>query len=112
MPEANQHGNAVKVLTSGVERRAEVPFYSSHKWRFVVRIVWWDGYREDTPVLFGRYWRRLVASDRSAVGNGDKDLFHAIDSMAWPGVRKNVFCLDFSVGARWQERRSQTAPGT
>jgi hypothetical protein len=98
-------------LTSGVERRTDKPFYASHKWRFVERLGWWDEYQDDIPVLIGHYWRSAVPSDRSAVGKGDKDLFQGIDPKAWHGARKNVFCVDFSVGGRWRERQAQTQIG-
>jgi hypothetical protein len=62
--EASRQGNAVKVLTSGVERRAEKPFFISHKWRFVERVGWWEEYQEDIPVIVGHYWRRAIASNR------------------------------------------------
>jgi hypothetical protein len=109
--EASQQGNAVKVLTSGVERRAVRPFFSSHKWRFVERVGWWDEYQEDIPVIVGHYWRRAVASNRSAVGKGDKDLFAGIRPAEWHGARKNVFCVDFSVGGRWHERQAKAKLG-
>jgi hypothetical protein len=103
--EACQAGNAVKVLTSGVERRAKAPFYSSHKWRFVARVGWWDRYEDSTPVVVGHYWRSIVPTDRSRVGKGDQDLFAHIGPCQWHGKRHNVFCVDFSVGGRWAERR-------
>ena len=109
--EASQQGNAVKVLTSGVERRADKPFFSSHKWRFVERVGWWEDYQDEIPVLVGHYWRRAVASDRTAVGKGDKDLFKDIGPTEWHGARGNVFCVDFSVGGRWHERQAKSQIG-
>jgi hypothetical protein len=103
--EACQAGNPVKVLTSGVEERANAPFYSSHKWRFVARVGWWDRYEDATPVIVGHYWRSIVKTDRSQVGKGDLDLFAHIGPTEWHGKRSNVFCVDFSVGGRWAERR-------
>jgi hypothetical protein len=110
--EACQKGNLVKVMTSGVERRAQAPFFSSHKWRFVERVGWWNEYAEAVPVLVGHYWRQLVPIDRAAVGKGDKNLFDEIGSVQWHGKLKNVFCLDYSVGGRWRERKDQRTPGT
>lgn len=109
--EAGQRGNAIDVLTSGVERRAAQPFYSGHKWRFVERVAWWNEYQEDIPVLIGHYWRSAVESDRSAVGKGGEDLFHNIGPTEWHGARKNVFCVDFSVGGRWRERQAKMPIG-
>ncbi len=41
--EANkQMLNPLKVLTSGVEQRGTVPFFSGGKWRFAERMPWWD----------------------------------------------------------------------
>ncbi len=107
----SQADNPVRVLTSGVERRAEKPFFSSHKWRFVERVSWWDDYQDDIPVIIGHYWRMAVAADRSVVGKGDKDLFDGIKPNEWLGARKNVFCVDFSVGGRWHERRDKLPLG-
>ena len=110
--EASQAGNAVKVLTSGVERRVEAPFFSNRKWRFVERVGWWDTYQDEAAVLVGHYWRSAVPSDRTVVGKGDKNLFDGIDPGAWHGQRGNVFCVDFSVGGRWQERQANKPLGT
>ena len=83
--------NPLKVLTSGVERKGTVPFYSSGKWRFAHRVPWWDEYDDDKPVVIGHYWRRYRAIDRAAVGKGDKDLFEEMHPFAWHGKRRNVF---------------------
>jgi 3',5'-cyclic AMP phosphodiesterase CpdA len=105
--EANkQMLNPLKVLTSGVERKGTVPFYSGGKWRFAERVAWWDEYDDPTPVIVGHYWRRLHPIDRAAVGKGDPDLFETIPSRNWHGKRGNVFCVDYSVGGRWAERKS------
>lgn len=108
--EASQAGNPVRVLTSGVERRAERPFYSSHKWRFVNRIRWWEEYEDDIPVIIGHYWRMSVPADLSSVGKSGY-LFGGLTPGQWHGARENVFCVDFSVGGRWHERRDGTPPG-
>ena len=49
--------------------------------------------------------------DRAQLGKGDPDLFEGIDPTAWLGPRGNVFCVDFSVGGRYQERRAGESPG-
>jgi len=110
--EACQKGNGVKVLTSGVERRATAPFFSSHKWRFVERVDWWSEYDAAIPVLIGHYWRQLAPVNRAAVGKGDRNLFATVGPVQWHGKRQNVFCLDYSVGGRWRERQDQKTPGT
>ena len=101
---ANQEGNPIRVLTSGVERRGVKPFFSSHKWRFVDRVPWWDEYTDDVPVIVGHYWRMAEPLGREAVGKGDPYLFAGMDAHAWHGARSNVFCVDYSVGGRWRER--------
>jgi hypothetical protein len=103
--ELKQMLNPLKVLTSGVERKGSSPFYSSGKWRFAERAAWWDEYTDDVPVVVGHYWRRLRAVDRASVGKGDPDLFDALAPLSWHGAARNVFCVDFSVGGRWRERR-------
>jgi len=108
---ASQAGNPVRVLTSGVEREGRVPFFSSHKWRFVERIPWWDEYQDAVPVIIGHYWRMAIETDRTAVGKGDHYLFEGMAPNEWHGARKNVFCVDFSVGGRWHERHDGSPLG-
>lgn len=103
--------NPLKVLTSGVERQGTAPFYASGKWRFVERVRWWDEYEDPTPVVIGHYWRRLHPVDRSVLGKGDPDLFDNTAPLAWHGRHRNVFCVDFSAGGRWTERKAGTAVG-
>jgi len=106
-----QMTNPLKVLTSGAERKGTVPFYASGKWRFVERVQWWDEYEGSIPVVVGHYWRRLNKIDCSIVGRGDTDLFDNTSPLAWHGKRRNVFCVDFSVGGRWTERKAGTVVG-
>lgn len=108
---SKQMKNPLKVLTSGVERKGMKPFYSSGKWRFAERVRWWDKYEDAIPVVVGHYWRRLKTIDRSPLGKGDPDLFNRISPLAWHGKHRNVFCVDFSVGGRWTERKAGTVLG-
>ena len=111
--EANkQMLNPLKVLTSGVERKGLRPFFAGGKWRFADRAAWWDTYDHPTPVVVGHYWRRLNPVDRAEVGKEDIDLFEQIEPLSWHGRNANVFCVDFSVGGRWAERKAGAAPGT
>ncbi len=103
--------NPLKVLTSGVESKGSAPFYAGGKWRFVNRVPWWDSYDDATPVVIGHYWRRVHAIDRAAIGKGDPDLFERTHPFAWHGKRSNVFCVDFSAGGRWTERKAGVAVG-
>ncbi|MDZ5455259.1 metallophosphoesterase [Azohydromonas lata] len=102
-----QMGNPLRALTSGIEREAQQPFFSGGKWRFVDRVRWWEEYTDTVPVVFGHYWRRPQGS---AIKAGP-DLFGPIDATAWHGPRGNVFCVDFSVGARFLERKPTGVPG-
>lgn len=102
--------NPVKVLTSGVEEIAKAPFYTSGKWRFADRVAWWDNYCDETPVLIGHYWRSFQPVDRSGLGKEHVDLFEGIAPMSWFGQRRNVFCVDFSVGGMWKARKDEQTP--
>ena len=106
LDERYQMGNPVRVATSGVERLAAKPFWSSGKWRMCDRVQWWDEYGQDVPVIIGHYWRqvkRVRGSDHAA---SKPEVFVAVGPTEWVGLRKNVFCVDFSVGARYQERKA------
>jgi hypothetical protein len=102
--EAHQMANPIRILTSGVERRTAVPFFSSGKWRMVERAGWWHDYADDIPVIVGHYWRWPMPVDRSTYGKGGEDLFAGTRMEDWLGRRGKVFCIDYSVGRRFQER--------
>ena len=101
----SQMMNPLKILTSGVEREASKPFYASGKWRFLDRVKWWDEYDEPVPVVIGHYWRRYHSLANPEYGKGEPGMFDDIPSNAWHGKRGNVFCIDYSVGGRWSERK-------
>ena len=109
LDEARQMLNPLRVLTSGVERCTPRPFFASGQWRFAERVRWWDDYAEDVPVVVGHYWRQFLPLDRQALGKGDPDLFDGVAPLAWLGPRGKVFCVDYSVGGRWQERGAAPA---
>ena len=94
-------GNPVRVLTCGAEVPSAAPFYAGGRWRFVERQAWWDDYRDDTAVVIGHYWRRW---------RGDTNPLFPFPPHHWHGARRNVFCCDFAVGARWRDRATGTAP--
>jgi hypothetical protein len=104
--EARQMDNPLCVLTSGVERCTQMPFFASGQWRFTERVRWWDAYENDTPVVVGHYWRQFLPLDRTQLDKAGPDLFEGTPAQAWMGARGNVFCVDFSAGGRWQERRA------
>jgi hypothetical protein len=110
--ERRQMGNPIRVVTSGMERLAQEPFYSSGKWRFADRVKWWDEYSANIPVVVGHYWRQYKPIDRKGLGKGDPNLFETIAPTHWHGAQGNVFCVDFSVGGRFQERRPGQIPGS
>lgn len=94
----------IRALTSGVENIASQPFYAGGRWRFTARCSWWDDYRDDIPVLIGHYWRNRLPQPPSP----DRENILPAAGNAWHGARRNVFCLDFSVGARWRDRKAGT----
>lgn len=98
---AHQMNNPFRVLTSGVEKRAVKSFYTSGKWRFVERFSWWDEYNEEIPVVVGHFWRRW---NNKKVKANEENVFEEIEPTSWHGSNNNVFCVDFSVGGRYQER--------
>ncbi|WP_225783980.1 metallophosphoesterase [Xenophilus sp. Marseille-Q4582] len=102
--ELQQMLNPLRVLTSGVERCAQAPFFASQEWRFAVRERWWDAYGDPVPVVVGHYWRQYLPLDRAELGKGDPDLFKGIAATHWLGDRGLVFCVDYSVGGRYKER--------
>lgn len=102
--ERQQMANPVRVVTSGVERLASTPFWSSGQWRMCVRVRWWDEYDEAVPVIVGHYWRRFRPITASDHASKKPEMFDGVEPTVWVGKRQNVFCTDFSVGARYQER--------
>lgn len=98
--------NPLKVLTSGVETRAPEAFFAGNRWRFSDRVSWWDDYEEDIPVVFGHYWRMLSPLKLKTMPRYTQ-MFKDIHPQAWFGKRHNVFCVDYSVGARWRDRKAK-----
>lgn len=96
--------NPIKVLTSGLEVAADVPFFAGNKWRFIARQPWWRDYVQRPAVVVGHYWRSPVAG--GGISNHER-LFDGLAPFAWHGAAGNVFCVDYSVGARAQARRAQ-----
>jgi len=116
-----QMGNPVRVVTSGVEvpisdvrqdwYRGEppdhmAPFWAGGKWRMVSRLKWWERYQDDVPVVIGHYWRRFSEAHFIMSDKYGPDLFAGIKPHHWMGPRRNVYCVDFSVGMRPYARRN------
>ncbi|WP_157268273.1 metallophosphoesterase [Azohydromonas aeria] len=106
-----QMSNPLRPLTSGIEREAGQPFFSNGKWRFAERVRWWLEYAEAVPVVVGHYWRHFQGTGAEVAGLPSSDCFDDPDALAWHGPRRNVFCVDFSVGARFLERNTGARPG-
>lgn len=107
--EQRQMLNPVRVLTSGPERLAEQPFFANGKWRFCDRVRWWNEYAGPVPVVVGHYWRG-DQEDRDISG-GKPDVFEGASPADWLGPKRNVYCIDYSVGGRFRERlQGRAAP--
>lgn len=96
----------VRALTCGIEAAAAEPFFAGGRWRFSVRNPWWDSYQDHTHVVVGHYWRHWQQAE---VPKHREGMF-TVAPHQWHGARKNVFCIDFSVGARWRDRKRQIPP--
>jgi hypothetical protein len=105
--EFQQLSNPMRIITSGIERIAQQPFFASGKWRMADRIPWWDKYEDPTPVIIGHYWRWPTSAARDAHSRGEPDMFSQYASHHWFGAKRNVFCVDFAVGARYKERATE-----
>lgn len=96
--------NPIKQLTSGIEAVCPHPFFSGNRWRYLDRTPWWDFDDDPTPVVIGHYWRLMdPPTDPGAWRYGE--LFKGVAPTAWHGRHQQAFCLDYSVGARWRERK-------
>ncbi|MEM7206172.1 MAG: hypothetical protein AAF628_38320, partial [Planctomycetota bacterium] len=96
-----QMGNPVKVLTSGIERVADEPFWANGKWRFTQRVPWWDDYDDEGMVIVGHYWRSRHP-DHSFVD--EPGLFGDAGPTDPVGPAQRVMCIDYSIGRRSLER--------
>ncbi|MFI4890376.1 MAG: metallophosphoesterase [Steroidobacterales bacterium] len=109
-----QMSNPVRVLTSGVERITTSPFYAGGKWRFVARVRWWEHYFGAAPVVFGHYWRWWHPDSHARFSKGEPNLFDKEPACGWHHNRDGrevAFCVDYSAGARFKERKEpRTGP--
>lgn len=92
-----------RALTSGPERMIAQPFYAGGRWRFTGRAAWWNDYADDIPVVVGHYWRNWYPKP----ANQTRENLFREAGVCWLGPKKNVFCIDFSVGARWRDRKAR-----
>ena len=93
----------IRTLTSGAERMLAEPFFAGGRWRFSGRAAWWNHYTDDAAVVVGHYWRSW--NGKPAVSSREGLFPEAANR--WLGARRNVFCIDFSVGARWRDRQAK-----
>jgi len=66
-----------------------------------------DEYVDDVPVVVGHYWRRLRSIHGSEPPGSRLDLFSGIGATEWMGAKNDVFCVDYSIGARYEERKAR-----
>ena len=85
---------------------AERPFYAMGHWRMADRSRWWEKYDDDIPVVIGHFWRRFDDAAERISGVFGRDVFEGIPSHAWMGKKKNVYCVDYSVGQLHRNARS------
>ena len=101
--------NAVRVLTFGPDCLATRPYYVMERWRMAERDRWWERYTDDVPVVMGHYWRKFETSPGTAAPSMPPSFDPTLGPSAWLGPKRNIYCVDFSVGARFVERsRGQT----
>ncbi|MDO9179209.1 MAG: metallophosphoesterase [Agitococcus sp.] len=106
---AHQMRNPLRIITSGIERICTLPFFAGGKWRFVERHPWWKNYDEEPAVVCGHFWRRLGSAEPEDAN--ELDLFTDVSPFSWHGKKNNVFCVDYSVGARFREREAKKTVG-
>jgi hypothetical protein len=102
-----QNSNPIRVLSAGIEYAARVPFLAGGKWRFVERVPWWKHY-DEAPVVFGHYWRWWNPAAHAHYSKGEPDLFVDEPPVGWHRNyegREVAICIDYSVGARYKERK-------
>lgn len=99
-----QMRNPIRVITSGVERATEEPFFAAGKWRYVNRVAWWHEYSGDIPVLFGHYWRWWDPTAHAHLSKGEPHLFPDDPVGPFMAEHHRAFCIDFCAGSRYRQR--------
>jgi len=99
-----QMRNPIRVITSGEENKAAKVFPAGGKFRFVDRVPWWNNYVDSVAVVIGHYWRRYHPTRENILSKFGPDLLGGIQPQHWMGAKNNVYCVDFSVGARASAR--------
>jgi len=99
------NANPMRAITTGSVQIADRPHFAMGQWRMTDRCRWWDDYDDDVPVIIGHFWRQFDSTARRISGIYGRDVFEGIPSHAWMGRKKNVYCVDYSVGQLHKERR-------
>lgn len=107
-----QTGHPLKVITSGIERPTQTPFFASGKWRMTQRAAWWLEYEDEPAVVMGHYWRWPGDESEAAARSRGPNLFEGSTAEAWLAPRQNVMCIDWCAGLRWRERAEGLATFT
>ena len=109
-----QNNNPIKVISSGLEQKAQKVMFIGGSPRYTSRQHWWKKY-EGPPVVFGHYWRRR-SEHRIPIDNPldmrkspPPYVFSDFSSYEW--LNKS-FCVDYSVGARYAERATRKTLGS
>jgi len=103
----SQNENPIRMLTSGAVNIAKTPFFAMGHWRMADLSRWWEQYDDDIPVIIGHFWRRFDKAAERISGVYGRDVFEGIASHDWMGRRKNVYCVDYSVGQLHKERQQR-----
>lgn len=109
-----QNNNPIKVLSSGIEKKASKIMFIGGSARYTSRQHWWKQY-QGPRVIFGHYWRRR--SEHPIEEDNPLDIrkapppyvFSDFSSYDW---LNQSFCVDYSVGARYAERASKNTLGS
>ncbi len=101
-----QMSNPVAIVTSGEETETDKPFFAGGKWRMVERVKWWDHYNDDVRVIVGHYWRNINEVRPEVSSKQEVDLFKDVLPHQWLGAKKNVYCVDFSIGGLAEQRKA------
>ena len=101
-----QNENPAKVLTSGIEMRADSPFEANGELRFEARVPWWNDYVDQVLCVFGHY-EHLPTFD----GKHADPLFCDCPLNATLGNSYAV-CIDYGMAYRWEEHQDGQSRGT
>jgi len=105
-----QMSNPVAIVTSGEETETDEPFFAGGKWRMVERVKWWNNYNDDVKVIVGHYWRNINKVRPAVSSKHEPDLFDGTLPHQWLGARRNVYCVDFSIGGLAEQRAAGMPP--